>query len=219
MIDAREESPADPERRERPHTGGVSAARQRERLIEAVAECMARYGYREMTVAHVLAAAGVSRETFYENFETKLEAVLVAHEAVFEPFFASLNQACEEAADWPAGVTTAIGAALDYASDQPDRAQLLTVEAVTLNAEVAQQVLDSTNRLAELLSGGRRLNAATLPLLTEKALVGGIAAVVNSHLIRGEAAQLPQLKRELAEFTLLPFLGPELASEIASERS
>jgi AcrR family transcriptional regulator len=205
MSDPRDEPP------------GADGARQRERLIEAVAVCMARHGYAAMTIAQIVAAAGVSRAAFYSNFETKLDAVLAAHEAIFERFFASISQVCEQPGEWPIRVTTAIGAALDYASDQPDRAQLLTVEAITLNVEVARQVLDSTNRLAELLSSGRRVNAAapTLPILTEKALIGGISAIVYSHLVRGEAERLPELKRELAEIALLPFVGPELAAQQA----
>jgi AcrR family transcriptional regulator len=215
MTDPRDEPPGNG----RP--ADAFAAEQRRRLIDAVALCMARYGYAELTIAQIAAAAGVSRSTFYENFANKLEAVLVAHEAVFEPFFDSISQVCGLPREWPVRVTTAIGAALDYARNQPHHAQLLTVEAITQNAEVARRVLDSTDRLAELLSGGRRFTpgASELPALTEKAVVGGISAIVYRRLVDGEPERLPELKRELAEITLLPFLGPQLAARIAAEQA
>jgi len=194
---------------------------ERERLIAAVVAAMASRSFARLTVDDVVAAAGVPQETFYEHFEDKFDAVLAAHREVFEPFFDSITLVCEESGTWPLGVTTAIGTTLDFASDQPERAQLLTVETFSQNADVAREVLESTDRLAELLSNGRRLNerAAQLPALTEKALIGGISSIVYTHLVHGRTDRLGQLKRQLAEFTLLPYVGPELAARIALEQT
>jgi AcrR family transcriptional regulator len=225
MSDPRDDPPrGDAEPAPSARKGGSAdafAARQRERLIGAVATCMARHGYAELTVAHIVTSAGVSRPVFYEYFANKLEAVLAAHDAVFEPFYATITEVCGLPRAWPAKVTLAIGHALEYASDQPDRAQLLTVEAITQNAALASKVLESSNRLAELLSSGRQLSpaASSLPALTEKAVVGGISAIVNTHLVSGESERLLELKRELTEITLLPFLGPEQAAQIAKEQA
>jgi AcrR family transcriptional regulator len=194
---------------------------ERERLIAAVAAAMAGRGFADLTVERVVEEAGVSPAVFYEHFEDEFEAVLAAHREVFEPFFRSITKVCEERGAWPVRVTTAIGTTLEFATDQPDRAQLLTVETFSQNAEVAREVLDSTDRLAVLLSNGRNLNeqAAQLPSLTEKALIGGISSIVYTHLARGKTEQLPALKRELAEFTLLPYVGPHLAARIAAEQT
>ena len=199
----------------------MATGNERERLLAAVAAAMSGRGFARLTVNDIVVAAGVPRETFYEHFEDKFEAVLAAHREVFEPFYHSITQVCEQSRTWPVGVTTAIGTTLDFATDQPERAQLLTVETFSQNAAVAREVLESTDRLAELLSSGRRLNedAAQLPALTEKALVGGISSIVFSHLAAGEAEHLPQLKRQLAEFTLLPYLGPALAARVAAEQT
>ena len=44
---------------------------QRGRLLRAMADAVADKGYAETSVAEVIARAGVSRETFYEQFSSK----------------------------------------------------------------------------------------------------------------------------------------------------
>jgi AcrR family transcriptional regulator len=182
---------------------------------------MARSGYSRLTINDVTRVAGVSKVTFYEFFDDKLSAVRAAHEEIFEPYFASITEVCELPHQWPVRVTTAIGDTLAFASTEPARAQLLTVQAVAQSADLAKRVIESTDRLAELLSSGRSLNtaAAELPSLTEKALIGGISAIVYSHLVQDESERLPELKRQLAELTLLPYVGSELAAQIAVEQA
>lgn len=58
------------------------AESQRWRLIEAVTEVTATLGYGRMSVADVIAAAGVSRKTFYEHFEDKEDCFLTAYDVL-----------------------------------------------------------------------------------------------------------------------------------------
>lgn len=192
---------------------------QRKRLLEAIAAGMAEHGYAELTVAHVIAEAGVSRSIFYENFPDKLEAVLAAHRAVFARLFDLITQVCDIPREWPDRVAIAIGVALDFAAERPAQAKLLTVEAVGQSVELARQVLDASDQLAELLSGGRQLSpdAAQLPNLTEKALVGAISGIVADRLSNGESEALAALKPQLAELTLLPYVGASEAARVAVE--
>jgi AcrR family transcriptional regulator len=52
---------------------GFIRQHQRERLVTGLAHCIEEKGYRATTVADVVAAAGVARNTFYENFASKEE--------------------------------------------------------------------------------------------------------------------------------------------------
>ncbi len=54
---------------------------QRERLLLAMAEAVAEHGYAKTSVAQVLKRAGVSRESFYEQFSNKEECFLAAYDA------------------------------------------------------------------------------------------------------------------------------------------
>src|SRR3954466_2599731 len=54
---------------------------RRGRVFRAMAETMARKGYAATSVSEVLRTAGVSRETFYEQFASKEDCFMAAFEA------------------------------------------------------------------------------------------------------------------------------------------
>src|SRR2546422_8181420 len=54
---------------------------QRERMLRAMAEAVSELGYANTPVAEVLRRAGVSRETFYEQFANKEDCFLAAYDA------------------------------------------------------------------------------------------------------------------------------------------
>ncbi len=197
----------------------VTEQHQRDRLIAGVATAIAEHGYRNLTVGHVIAAAGVSRATFYANFENAEEAVLVAHEAIFERFLGLVFRACNAASEWPFKVRSVIEAALDYAAAEPAQIGLLTLDALSAGVEMAQRVLTSAEHLAALLSRGRALNeeAAALPELTEKSVVGALTAIVSSRIANGEAKRLPELAPQLVELALTPYVGAAEAKRVASK--
>lgn len=197
----------------------VTEQHQRDRLIAGVASAIAEHSYRNLTAAHVIAAAGVSRATFYKNFDNVEQAVGVAHEAIFERFLGLVFRACNAASEWPFKVKSVIEAALEYAAAEPAQMGLLTLDALSANVEMAQQVLVSTEHLAALLSRGRAMNeeAAALPELTEKSVVGALTAIVSSRIANGEAEGLPELAPQLVELALTPYVGAAEAKRVAGQ--
>lgn len=195
----------------------VKEQHQRDRLIAGVATAIAEHSYRNLTVAHVIAAAGVSRATFYKNFENAEEAVLAAHEAIFERFLGLVFRACNAAAEWPLKVRSVIEAALDYAAAEPAQVVLLTLDPLSADVTMAQQALASSEHLAALLSRGRTVSdeAAALPELTEKSVVGALTAIVSSRIANGEAERLPELGPQLVELALTPYVGAAEAKRVA----
>lgn len=195
----------------------VTEQHQRDRLIAGVATAIAEHSYRNLTVGQVIAAAGVSRATFYKNFENGEEAVLAAHEAIFERFLGLVFRACNAAPEWPFKVRSVIEATLDYAAAEPAQVGLLTLDPLSADVEMAQQVLASTEHLAALLSRGRSLGeeAAALPELTEKSVIGALTAIVSSRIASGEAERLPELAPQLVELALTPYVGAAEAKRVA----
>jgi AcrR family transcriptional regulator len=195
----------------------VVSRNQRLRLVAGVARAMAEHGYARLTVEHVIAAAGVSRATFYEHFDNKQQAVLAAHDVVFERFLGALLRSCNGAAEWPLKVKAAIHTTLAFALAEPEQAQLLALDALAGDANVTSRVLASSDHLAALLSAGRQYNprGPELPALTEKALVGAVSAIVAGRLMNGEPETLPELEPQLVELILIPYLGPGEASRVA----
>lgn len=196
----------------------VTEQHQRDRLIAGVAAAIAEHGYGSLTVEHVIGAAGVSRATFYENFENKDDAVLVAHGAIFERFLGVVLRACNAEREWSLQVRSAICAALDFAAAEPAQACLLSLDALAANVEMAHHILASTDHLAALLSRGRTVSeqAAALPGLTEKSTIGALSAIVSSRIANGEAESLPELAPQLVELTLTPYIGAVEAKRVAA---
>ena len=60
------------------------AATQRARLMLALTEAVGESGYAATSVADVIGRAGVSRQTFYEQFTSKLDCFLAAFDAACE---------------------------------------------------------------------------------------------------------------------------------------
>src|SRR5206468_3086085 len=56
--------------------------RQRERMLAALADVLTERGYANTPVAAVIERAGVSRETFYQQFASKQDCFIAAFEAV-----------------------------------------------------------------------------------------------------------------------------------------
>lgn len=186
--------------------------------MTAVVNLIAVHGHAGLTVERIVGAAKISRSTFYRYFTNRQEAVLAAHELVFERFMAALGRACEPGESWPERVNAGIGATLEFAAAEPDQARMLVAEFLSPDVRLAQRAGRSHDRLAELLAEGRRYQpkASVLPDSLERALIGGIATVVARGLIADERQQFPDLQAQLVEFTLLPYLGTAGAARAVS---
>jgi AcrR family transcriptional regulator len=199
----------------------VVSEHQRQRLLAAAARALAEHGYAELTVEQILKRAGISRTTFYEHFENRRDCVLAAHEAAFDRLSAAVARPCGEESDWPRRLATAIGGAVDYATAAPEEALLLVPDAVGADPVLARRVAASTDSLVDLLRAGREHSAAAagLPELTERALIGAATSVIGARLTTGQAGRLPELKPQLVELMLLPYVGPEEARRVATSRA
>jgi AcrR family transcriptional regulator len=197
----------------------VVVENQRRRLIAGLARALAEYGYTALTVKHVIEAAGVSRATFYANFDNKRDCVLVAHRDVFERLVRLLLRACAEEREWGAKVRAAIAALFAFAVEAPEEARLLTLDAVAMDLAIARQVIDSNAHLAALLRDGRRRTplGRALPDLTEEALIGAVSAIVGGRLLDGGAEDLRELEPEIVQLVLTPYIGVQEAARIAGD--
>lgn len=194
----------------------VVASNQRERLIGGVARCLAERGYSATSVQHIIAAAGVSRATFYAYFENKRDCVIAAHEVTFERLTARIFRACSSQREWPLKVKAAIADSLEFVGEDPERARLLFLDALAADLEVARRVLDSNAHLAALLSAGRQYGGGTEPQseLTEEAVIGALTSITSGRLLAGQP--LDGLEPQLVTFALTPYIGSAEAERIAN---
>lgn len=180
---------------------------QRERVIASVATVIARHGYPGMTVERVIAAARISRTTFYQLFANKQEAVLVAHELIFERLLASILDACRRQEEWPGKIDAAIGTIVELATARPEQAHFLTAEFLAADAVIADRAREAHDQLAALLAGARQHfpSADSLPPVTERFLIGGLRSLIARWLRSDQPDQLSAMRTQLVEITLLPY--------------
>jgi AcrR family transcriptional regulator len=199
----------------------VVVENQRRRLISGTASALAVHGYTELTVKQVIEAAGVSRTTFYANFDNKCDCVLAAHRDVFERLLALLVRACATEREWPRKVRAAIAATFSFVREAPDEARLLTLGALATDLAIGRQVIDSNAHLAALLRDGRRQTplGPSLPELTEEALIGAVSSIFGSRLHDRGIEGLRELESEIVQLVLTPYIGAEEAAQVAAGES
>jgi len=102
--------------------------RQRERLVRAMVACVGRQGYKETTIADVVAVAHTSRTAFYENFADKQDCFLEAYRQMTAGFIGASLQAAEQVGDWRGKLDAGIATYYRWMADHPEVAVSTVVE-------------------------------------------------------------------------------------------
>jgi AcrR family transcriptional regulator len=200
------------------------AANQRERLLSATASAIAERGYASLAVSDLTERAGVSRATFYKLFDDKHDCVLEAQGWAIDQVrlaIADAGQAVVAAGgDWPQAVAAGLGAALDFAAEFPGQARLVLASSHSPSEpKLTRDGLALHLQLVELLHEGAQRFPGARPVsgLTEQAAVGAAISIAGNCLAAGELEALPELKADLIQIVLLPYLGAEEARRIAGD--
>lgn len=104
---------------------------QRDRILLAMAEAMAENGYVGTPVASIIKRAGVSRETFYEQFRSKEDCFEAAYERAVELLLTGLLDVTGQAPDDESAqqrIERVLTAYLDGLAAHPAFARLFLVE-------------------------------------------------------------------------------------------
>ncbi|MEJ2886535.1 TetR/AcrR family transcriptional regulator [Actinomycetospora aeridis] len=202
----------------------------RDRLVQAMIELVAERGYAAVTVADVVAAARVSKRTFYQHFSDREDCFLAAYATAAEQPLTRIAEAVAPAVEAAPDatppsladeVTAGTRAYLDALAEQPALTRTLLTEISGLGPrgwEVRRAVL---NRFAEQLSALVALGAARwasgddgeagvpelagvrgLPRPTAVALVGGINELVLDAVEDGRGDRLGELTPTVTELIL-----------------
>jgi AcrR family transcriptional regulator len=189
---------------------------QRERLVAAIAKTAAEHGYAGLTVERIVSCAGVGRDVFDAHFESREQGLLAAQEAFLQRLLGEAIGACERRAPWPLRLQAGLRAVLSSLIESAALARVLTVEADAAGLALAERRLVALDDFAQLMRNGRGdYPTASVPDVTERLLVGGVASLVSQRLLREEPAATPELEAELTELLLIPYLGHAVARRIA----
>jgi AcrR family transcriptional regulator len=183
---------------------------QRGRMIEAMVEAVAEKGYAATTVADVVAAAGVSRRTFYEHFSDREDCFLAAYDAGVDILLGHLVQeaAAADGLDWRERTRRGVRAYLDVLAAEPAFARTFLIEVVAAGPRALDRRAEVHGRFVELLRTQLALARADHPELPEvpdavyAAIVGGVNEVVSGWVREGRGDRLPELEPTLTRIQL-----------------
>jgi AcrR family transcriptional regulator len=193
---------------------------QRARIIAAMAEVACEHGAGNVTVAHVVARAGVSRRTFYALFDDREDCFLAAFDRAIEEVAARVVSVYRQPGAWKERIRESLAVLLEFLDDEPYLGRLLTME--TLGAGPA--VLDRRQRVLALIvtaiDEGRdeSKQRGGPPSLAAEGVVGAVFSIIHTRLSELRPSPLIELLSPLMGMIVLPYLGPaQAAKEIQRE--
>lgn len=197
----------------------VVAEAQRERLLEATLPVVAERGYRATTIGDLVAAAEISRTTFYALFEDRESCFLAAYDDALGELLDRVAAAYEPEERWPDRVRTGLQALLEALAEEPELARLVLVDAAGAGPAAQRRRRAALQRLALLFDEGRDFapEGRELPADISRMAVGAALGLICDALLEGRGAELPSLLSDVFFATLVLYIGPHAAAREAGD--
>jgi AcrR family transcriptional regulator len=189
---------------------------QRERILHATAQVIRAKSYANITVADIVATAGVSREVFYSHFHSRREAFTDTHNLVFEQIMASTASAFLSSwSDWPEQVWESGRAFTEFFVAASSFAHFAFVESYALGPAGALRTDDAILAFTVFLEEGHRYRrqATRLPALIAEAIAAAVMETAAFYVRHGSAEELLGLLPLITYVILAPFTGTDAARE------
>jgi len=187
-------------------SGDRDAARrdQRERLLAAMVASCTRKDYEATSVEDLLRIAGVSRATFYEQFEDKLDCFRAAENEIVAGGIAAIADELGGEGAEPGRPPAALAAFVRVIVAQPAAARLCLIESYAAGEagmEPVRRAIDWAVLLAR--DAAQQLpDRAELPRELLRGIVAGIYQVVYARLLDRREGELPEMVPELWDWAM-----------------
>lgn len=192
----------------------VEGLSQRDRLLWSMVREMAEKGYDALTLADVVARAGVSKSTFYDEFANKDECLFAAYDRVIDELVRYVEEAYAGDGTWPERVRDGLDALLRALAAEPEVAQMAVVAFPAAGPEAHQRYRDALERFLGFFREGRAFSprAADLPRDVDLMAVGGAEVIIFDEVVAGRVSKLPAMLSDILFAVLVPFVGPDEAA-------
>jgi AcrR family transcriptional regulator len=178
-------------------------------MLRAMADAMVEKGYVGTTVADIIGRAGVSRETFYQQFASKEACYLAAFDAAVDLLLTHPSVAELTAADVPAldRFATLLDGYLGYLAAEPAFARLFLLEVHAVGRAAMQRRAESQQRFTAVLVDvfGVRTDGERFAC---ELLVAGIGSLVTARLAAMDLDGLVALQAPLVRLAEQAITGP-----------
>jgi len=195
----------------------MSKEERRLSILTAAKEVFADRGYSSAGVADIIEKAGVARGTFYLYFESKRSvfAALIDHaiQSVQELLVPIPADRPEEIVP---GLLENAERIKQYFFDDPELARVIIVEAMLLDSDSSEQVLEVEQRVADWLSGLVKRwqdNGMLRPMDADVVAwlyLGSLKEILRQHLITGAlATDIDEITHTILDIFVFGLLAPE----------
>lgn len=181
----------------------------RQRLLAAMAEVITQKGYAATTVADVVAAARVSRRTFYQHFADKQACFLQCYhetsQQTLTQVYQALQQPQHQTRHWQEQISVGVQVFLHCMQAQPEYMRILYIESLLAGAEglqVRRQVLQQFSQILVMIMASARQQYPALrplPMLTAMGLVGAINELLLQAFEQGQFEALMDLAEPIEQ--------------------
>ena len=177
---------------------------------------MAR-GSGNVTVAHIVARAGVSRRTFYELFSDCEDCFLGAFEEGLGRAARRVRGAWDPNDKWVDQIRAALVALLSFFDSDRAAAHLLIVGSLGAGPSVLERRREVLARIVSAIDEGRAESKAgdQLPPLTAEGVTGGVLSVLHSRLLTSPSVS-DRGEGVAEDDSLLSLTGPLLGMIVLS---
>jgi AcrR family transcriptional regulator len=200
-------------RYDRAQTASERKSERIERLLDAATEVFAARGFAATRVDDLIEAAGISKRTLYEDFDSALAVLTAVYDRAVRINFTTIFEKLTAVTDPIERVHVGVAAYFEMIRDNPSAARVVFDVYRQAGPEQAARYELNTTRYVMLMLDF--LNAAYVAGRLGRApdetsvyaLTKGIDAIGIRALHRGETAQLPALAPALANLIIDAFRG------------
>lgn len=188
---------------------------QRDRLIDAMAQTVAKRGF-AATVTEVCRAAKVSTRAYYEHFADKEECFMATFDCGVGLLQGRVSKAYAQPASWPVRMRRGLEELLHLLAAEPAFANLAIVEMLAAGPrgrERVRKLLQDFQRFFD--DAPRQPGQPSVRPVAVEAVVAGVFGLLFNHVSTKRTTDLPDLLPEITYFVLAPFIGPRAAAEAA----
>jgi AcrR family transcriptional regulator len=181
---------------------------QRDRLIAGTIAAVAEHGYRDTSVGRIAAAAGVSRQTFYDYFSTKEECFLATYDLFESHTLEALREAGADERGWDGKVSARVAVLLEILAANPDLARFSLAAPPAAGEELLGRERQFLQNLLEALTAAAPRSTPHDPTQIElEAVAGGLASLLVARVEESDEPEMANLRPPLVELVLTPYLG------------
>ncbi|MBO9532373.1 MAG: TetR/AcrR family transcriptional regulator [Solirubrobacteraceae bacterium] len=172
----------------------------RDRLLQALANVIAREGYANTRVADVAREARVSLRTFYEEFDSKESGFLALHAMLTDAVASSLEDSANFDQPWRAAIREGFDTYFRLLVAQPKLTTAIMIELTTLSPEAYEAREYARERFTTVMSNlverGREANpeipSRPLTPLMARCILGGLLELVTTEVVDEGVDHLPE---------------------------